>query len=305
MTSEVKNLENEKETLFRLVSFFDMFDFPLTDFEVWKYAGVKCELDYVDELLKLMLVDKRLEFVNGFYFLPRREEIMKIRLQRYNYAERKFARVFMVSQIFKLIPWVKLVAVGNLIGAGNLRDGSDIDIFIVSQKNRLWLTRFFCTVLMKLARLRPKPGDEKDKICLSFYVSENNLNLENLRLNDSDLYFVYWLACLTPIYDAGNTYEKIVANNLWLKNILPNWKAGKAGTRHEVKALNCGVCKKLFDYVFGWLEQIVMKWQIKVLPAIIKEQMNQDTCVVIGDDIIKLHTNDRRGEFLEKFLCRK
>lgn len=290
-----------KEAIFRVVSFFDIFDFPLTAFEIWKYLSLKAELLEVEENLEELVRSGKLISQNNFFCLNSREKIIETRLKRYNYAERKFKKAKTVSKIFKFIPWIKLVAVGNLIGTSNLRDEGDIDFFIIAQRNRLWLTRLFSTVLMKLAAQRPTPGNEKDKICLSFYVSENNLNLENLSLNKEDWYFIYWLINLEPIYDKGGVYEDFINNNAWVHLKVPNWKRNKKGTRHEIKPLLSNIYTKVWDLFFYPFERSVYKFQMNRFPLEIKRLANQDSRVVINEEIIKLHTNDRRAEFLNNF----
>lgn len=295
------NINEIERSIFALVLFFDIFDFPLTSFEVWKYLSVTSDLFFVEEILSDLVSSGKIQQQQGFVFLPGRESIIVERLQRYNYAERKFARVAWVARVFKFIPWVKMIAVGNLIGAGNLRDGGDIDIFIITQKNRLWLSRFFCTALMKISRMRPRPGDERDKICLSFFVSETALNLENLLL-DNDWYLVYWLACLQVIFDRDQSYQKLIKNNQWLKDKLPNWFPAIQGTRHEIVSFPDNIFFRLIDLIFSKLEKFMQKWQINHFPPEIKILMNKDTRVIASETIIKLHTNDRREYFRGKFL---
>ena len=185
-----------------------------------------------------------------------------------------------VIKLFKIIPWIKLVAVGNIIGAHNLRDGSDIDVFIVAKKKRVWLTRLCAAGLMAALNLRPKPGKEKDKICLNFYVSEESLDLFDLMLNHKaisqdmtfdirhstfDIYFLYWLACLVPVYDR-NTYNKLIDANRWLDGVLPNWQPVLPARRLAVNTSRLWLYDELVDLFWGGLEPLVKKFQLKRMP---------------------------------------
>ena len=252
-----------------------------------------------------MKANGKLEQKQGFYFLPGRKEIIVTRLTRYNYAQRKLKRARRLARLWRFIPWIKMVAVGNLIGAHNLKDESDIDLFIIAAPGRVWLTRFFCAGLAAVLGLRPKPGQTKDKICLSFYVSEEALRVNNLLLPPAagygDIYFIYWLAGLVPIYDTGGIYEKFIkANRFWLKEYLPNWRLFKPAWP-LIKTLPYFYCQ-IVDLFFGGLEKTIKKWQIKKLPSNIKKLMNKDTRVVVNDKIVKLHIIDRRNHYRREFI---
>ncbi len=305
MDKSIDNLERTKEAIFKVVSFFDIFDFPLTAFEIWQYLPIDTDLFRVEESLQEICGEGKLISKNGFFCLKSRENIIITRLKRYNYAERKFKKAKIVSQVFKFIPWIKLVAVGNILGSSNLRDGGDIDFFIITQKNRLWLTRLFSTVLMKVTAQRPAPGKERDKICLSFYVSDDSLNLENLMLSSDDLYFMYWLVNLEIIFDSGLVYNKLMENNTWIFSKLPNWRQKKKGVRHQVSSFSAPMYKKIWDLIFYPLENIFYRIQKKRLPSDIKQLANKDSRVVVSKKIIKLHTNDRREEFLKNFKAKQ
>ncbi len=291
-----------------MVAFFDLFDYPLTLNEIWRYLGVKGELyEVLAELEKgIRAIDNR----QGFYWLAGREAIVEKRFRRYNFADRKFKRALLMAKIFKLIPWIKLIAVGNLLGAHNLKDESDIDFFIVAENKRLWLTRFFCAGLTKILRLRPGQGGMKDKICLSFFVSEEALDLRGMMMEDAqDIYFIYWLAGLTPVYDRGGVYEKLIAANGWLNETLPNWSVKISSNRRNV-GLPTGQAgapaaqfyHDLVDLFLGGLEPQLRRWQIKILPPALKSIVNLDSRVVASEQVIKLHANDRRMEYGERYL---
>ena len=313
---EIKTEKSIAEAIVETIAFFDLFSYPLTGFEVWKYLGAKCELSDVLEILEDITkkpplvpplqggqVEKRgqIESKNGFYFLAGREEIIKERMARYNYTDKKFKRVVWLAKIFKFIPWIKTIAVGNIIGTHNLKKESDIDLFIITEENRVWLTRFFCILITKILGLRPKPENMQDKICLSFFISEEAMNLEKLMLPDgSDIYFIYWLAGLVPVYDKDGIYNKFIGANGWLKNYLPNWEAGEINYRRNAGKSFSWFYRDTIDMFFGGLERRIKNWQIKILPKQLATIMNLDTRVVASDSVIKLHSNDRREEYENK-----
>ena len=296
-----KNIEQTKlqKAICQTIVFFAMFDYPLTTFEIWKYSSVKCS--FYDILIELENKLSNIQNKNGQYFLNSNTQALYKRNRRYNYTDRKFRQALRISHLFKFIPWIKMIAIGNIIGDHNMKNNGDIDFFIISEKNKIWLTRFFCTLIAKILNKRPQKNKTKDTICLSFYITENNLNLKNLMLNKNDLYFVYWLACLTPIYDTDNYYQKLITTNFWLKDYLPNWQIKQAGPRRTITKKYFKFWKIwnfLFNLLFNNFEKISKKFQLKIMPVKLKTKMNQDKSVIINDTILKLHVNDRRDKFL-------
>ena len=319
-----------------VIAFFDLFDYPATAIELWRYGSAACALPEIIAAADGLARSGRLETAAGFYFLPGRAETIATRLQRYNYTERKFKRALRAARLFKVIPWIRLIAVGNLIGADNLKDGSDIDLFIVTEPRRLWLARLAAVGLAEAMGWRPRPGAERDRICLSFFKSEDGLDLSGLKLparesesallnkvasfslgappyraadaaaervpeETEDIYFDFWLAGLTPIYDAGGVYEKIIRANRWLFNRFPNWTAIEPTSRRRVPPRRSRFYRDAIDLFVGGLEPNVKKFQLKRMPEYLARPLNKDTRVTANDRIIKLHANDRREEYRTKY----
>ena len=305
-----------KEAIVETVAYFDMFDFPLTGREIWQGLALKCGLAEV--LASLEESRKIIEHKKGFYFLAGRSLIVEQRLARYNAADRKFKRALAVAKIYKFIPWIKMIALANLMGADNLREDSDIDLFIITEAKRIWLTRFFCVISAGILGLRPRPGNTKNKICLSFFVSEAAMDLRPLMLENlpaaslggerrskgedgvDDIYFVYWLKGLTPLYEKGGAYEKFILINGWLKNYLPNWQGQAHLSRRNAGSPRTQFYRDFVDLLFGGLEPWFKRLQLRLLSKNLRELMNRDSRVVINDSVLKLHAKDRREEYRER-----
>jgi len=246
--------------------------------------------------------------VDGFYCLAGREKTVPVRQARYIAACRKFKRAVRLTRLFSLVPWVRLVALGNIIGPNNTKIEGDIDFFIVAQDKRMWLTRFFCAGLAKVLHIRPTPEDLKDKICLSFYTTEKALDMRSLLLpagkkQVTDIYFVHWLANLYPIYDQGGYYHALLAANQWLFKELPNWQPVIANHQRRVMLPDMRFYRKGLDLLLGRAEGFCKRLQLAIMPRELKSAAWQAQGVLLSDQVLKFHLNDRRKEVREKYLA--
>jgi len=290
---EVTNQEKLNETIIQVVVFFDLFDFPVTAFELWHYLDKQIKLQ---DIINVLEVAPEIESKNGLYLLAGRGELLKTRQARHNYFLRKYKIAQRFVRYFSFLPFIKVITLSNSIGQFNLRDGSDIDIFIITARRRIWLTRLFCAGIAKILNSRPTPKNKKDKICLSFYISEENLNLDNLQIVDGDPYFFFWLRSLVLLYNKDKVYEEfLIANRLPLSEIsgqsLDGVPAGKQKTAGPNKMLN-------------YFERAAQKIQLIVMSPALKKAINNSIGVVISDNILKLYIHDKRLEYAEKYANR-
>lgn len=191
-----------------------------------------------------------------------------------------------------------MIAVCNTLAYNNSRSQADIDLFIVSRRGRIWQTRFWVAGFLQLFKLRPQATKIQNKFCTSFFVDEDNLNLESLAISH-DIYLPFWLAQLMPVYDDG-IYQKFLSANAWIKNYLPNSLPIQPPARRFVKGV--GWLKRLLEAFFTlWPEPWFKNFQLKIIPESLKILANCDSRVVINDGVLKFHGNDRRQLFLEKW----
>jgi hypothetical protein len=196
-----------------------------------------------------------------------------------------------------------MIAISNVIGADNMKAESDIDLFIITEPRRIWVTRFVTVVLVKILGLRPKLNDVKDKMCLSFFVSTEKLNLQDLMMTD-DVYFYFWLTNLVPVYDKDNYYHHLIQANTWLWAKMPNWTEVMTANSSLVERENPVFYRKVIDFLLGSQEVNLKKYQLRVMAPALKELMNKDTRVVVNDGVLKLISNDRR-EFYKNLYLKK
>lgn len=281
MFSTGDNQELSARDILGPIVFLDLFDFPLTAYEIWHYLGRRgslTALSFILEKLSPEIIDQR----DGFYFLSGRGDIVTTRKIRYNYSCAKIKIAKRFARAFACLPFVKTIVVANFIGDHNLRQEGDIDFFIITSARRIWLSRLFCAGLAKLLNSRPTAKNKRDKICLSFYISQEHLDIRNLSLGDDDPYFYYWLRGLLPIYDSDDFYRQFLVANKLTAGVLPEFKAQKP------------------SWLDG-LEKMAKKWQLKIMSPALRQAMNNSDGVFISDSVLKLYLGDRRRLFATKF----
>ncbi len=304
MAGRLENLSGLEEAILKIIVFFDMFSYPLTAYELWRYLGVQADFAETSFAAQSLLERSYLGSRQGFYFLPGQDSLVSVRKQRYHYTNRKLKIARRAVRIFRLLPTVKFAALSNLIGRHNLRDGSDIDIFIIAKANRIWITRLFCAGAMKLLRQRPTPSKKRDKICLSFYIDSAHLDLRKMTDGEDDYYFHFWLAGLYPLYDAGAYHHQLMQANAWLKAYLPNGdfvvnnNSYRESPRYWLKP---GFVLKFWQKFCDRLENLAAALQIFIMPSALKNKANLDSRVVIMPGVLKLYLVDRRREFTRRY----
>jgi len=305
MEKENAKRENIVGAIVEAVAFFDMFNKPLTAFEIWQYLKIKCSLlEAIDELDRMVGGGSEIPHVlaekNGYYFLPGREEIVDNRTRQYNLANEKFKIAKKAAKKIFYNNSIEMIALCNNF---YYKKESDIDLFIIVSRGRMWIIRALVTAIIHLARLRRHGKKIADRVCLSFYVTKDNLNLKNISLKGEDPYLYYWLANLVPIYER-NTYSLFFQKNSWLKEFLPNIFPKEMSHYKKIEESSSltflrEIVKVMYDGPLGdFLEKLARNLQLKKMSYNINSVASkEDSRVIISDAILKFHENDRREEF--------
>lgn len=299
-------------SIIQTISYFDIFNTPLTREELLRWLWGKKAVDYTDFAKHLDDLEKqnKISKKSGYYFLPGREEIINIRQRAVPLVEEKMQIAVRAGKKIRWIPFVEAMFVCNTVAGGGVKKTSDIDVFIIIKNGRLWISRFLTTIIMSLFGLRRSKTKIINKICLSFYVTNNGLDFSNLKINDPDIYLIYWLENLIPVYDPHDALKKIRHRNQWTKKYLQNAKENYQ-TLYRWKANDSKISKIIKTFFEkAWIGNYgdLMEAQAK---SIQQTKMNLNFSdpnktnklgVIINDNILKFHENDRREQYRDEWL---
>lgn len=300
--------KNFEAAVLQTLSYFDLFNYPLTAEELFAYLW-KFKIGYNDFLRDLEnFSPNKIARKYGYYFLAGREETVENRRQRLLMSEMKLKIALKAARKIRSVPFLKAIFVCNSVAFGQANTGSDIDFFIVTAPRRTWIVRFFTNLILRFYGLRTYGNKIQDKICLSFFLDQNHLDLSSFKIGPDDIYLAYWLKNLVALYDADNTYKKLLAENIWAKNLLPNSES-QGGYYFGLEDSVLGrkwknIWEKMWQGAYGDLiEKQAELLQISKLKPSIKEAMNKESKnVILGDGVLKFHENDRRESFKQAWL---
>ncbi len=301
-------------SIYHCLVYFDLFDFPLTAQEVWRFlwrapAGVTIE-DCVRELESLTGGPaSALESADGFYFLPGRSVLVKKRQEKIIPTEHWLVRAREAAALIRHVPFLKAILVCNSVGAELATEQSDIDFLVITSPGKTWLVRFWCNSILRLFNRRTYGEETAGRICLSFFVDTYHLDFGRYRIAKDDIHFAYWLFRMIPILDKENWQARFLRANRWTKEYIRYSYEAVLSETLPPQAAGSRV-KQVLEYCLGgsagdWLQTRLKNWQMRKLKPSVKQLARENNKqVILGDGILKFHERDSRAYWRQRWLER-
>lgn len=190
---------------------------------------------------------------------------------------------------------MRLVAVCNSLPMNMFKEGSDIDLCVITQKNRIFTARLGLTILTSIFALRRHGTKIANRFCLSFFADEENLRFSSWALQPQDIYLAFWIQSLDPISGQREVFKKIVEENSeFLSDYFArpmNWDYFESTPSKIQKILE-------FLLAPSFIENTLKKWQMH-RAEVKKSKLPPDNGVRIEPGLLKFHDHDARP-FLQK-----
>ena len=217
-----------KENILATLAYFDLFNYPLTRVEIYLFLQNKYDYDFFDDALESLLLSGHIFLFDKFYTLHNDHYLVVHRLTGNKKADELIKIALRVGELLIRFPYVRGIAISGSLSKNYADEKSDIDLFIITAKNRLWIARTFMHCLKKLTFLVKK----EDYFCMNYYIDE-----QHLEIPEKSIYTAIEVGTLIPL-QGDITFEKFYSANLWIKNFIPN-KIMRVSSAKPVKAFAC------------------------------------------------------------------
>jgi predicted nucleotidyltransferase len=225
-----------KNDILSTIAYFDIFTYPLKKREIWLFLPTVYTHEEFECALHL-LVNKGTIFKLGeFYSLQNSYTIAHRRIKGNEKAKEMMIVAQRVAAFVSKFPYVRGVAVSGSLSKNFADDSSDIDLFIITARNRLWIARTLLHCFKKLTFLVKK----QHLFCMNYFIDEDHLEIA-----EKNIYTATEIATLLPLRGSV-AFEKFYAANRWMNTFLPN------------KYLRVSTAKKIDSPWVKWLTEKVL-----------------------------------------------
>ncbi|WP_284653702.1 nucleotidyltransferase domain-containing protein [Flavobacterium terrisoli] len=222
------------ETL-KTILYFSIFRYPLKIEEIHSYTNYESISDTERELQHL-IEEKILIKVDDFYVYGSDLDSVIKRLRGNMYAGRALKIARQKAKFIAKFPFVKAVGVSGSLSKGYYDNGSDIDFFVVTEPNKLWLCRTFLMLYKKIFLL-----NSRKYFCINYFISTSQLEIE-----EKNRFTATELKTLIPM-QGKSVFEDFFQKNHWVNDYFKKFSPDLSLVPNFEKPL----ATKSIEFIFG------------------------------------------------------
>lgn len=248
-----RTVQSNMSSVLKALAYFDVFDFPLNKEELEQYIDPATRLSLNDELH--WLIEGQLIFqLDGFYALRDDKWLVGNRKAGDHRAKSYIEQAFKKSELISKFPYVRGVFISGSLSKGTMTEDGDIDYFIVTAPNRLWIARTLLIAYKKFFLL-----NSRKYFCINYLIDD-----ETLEIQHKNRFTATELITLWPIVNRG-LYQDIMSENSWVDSFYPGYV--NASDRGSMD-VHSGFLKRMLESVLNlkWgdaLDDFFMKLTLK------------------------------------------
>ncbi len=204
-----------EEAISYTLAYFEIFSHPLSLDEIVFYAPISISREEVSSSLSRMLEAGKVFSQNGYFSLADQPENVQKRQQHNGLAKGIMPQAIASSRLIHRFPFIKGVCISGSLSKEVFMEEDDIDFFIITAKNRIWISR----LLLKAYKWVWLKNSRK-YFCINYFISEKDLEIK-----EKNLFTAIELVTLIPLMDPL-LFDQLKRQNVWISSFLPNgqWK---------------------------------------------------------------------------------
>ncbi|KGO95979.1 nucleotidyltransferase domain-containing protein [Flavobacterium enshiense] len=190
----------------KTILYFSIFRHPLKMEEIHKYtthADISETLKEIDYLIEEKILSK----VDEFYVYGSDLDSVTKRLKGNLGVKKAMTIAKKKAHFIAKFPFVKAVGISGSLSKGYFDEDSDIDFFVITEPDRLWITRTFLMLYKKIFLL-----NSRKYFCINYFISTQNLEIE-----EKNRFTATEIKTLIPL-QGKSAFEAFYKSNNWIDN---------------------------------------------------------------------------------------
>jgi hypothetical protein len=231
-----------RSSILRTLAYFDLFNYPLTLEDVRRFLNIEAGEAAIEKTLSSLLRQGRVYRLGDYYSLQNDPALAERRQKGELHADELLLIAARNARRLYQFPFVRGICISGSLSKRCADDQADIDYFIITQANRLWIARTLMHLYKKLAYLR----GHQHRYCMNYYVDEEALEIE-----EKNIFTATELLTLMPMCGNG-VLDQFFEANTWTTGYLPHYRERHwAGKAHHRTTLLKRLLEALFNNPLG------------------------------------------------------
>ena len=289
-------MTNTEQNILRTLGYFDLFQYPLTKEEIYLFHAEPVLHSTIDTALETLVNDRSVFLLDEFYAVQNDISLAQRRRKGNLLAVEQMKRAGKVAKLLSKFPFTSGIAVSGSLSKNFANEETDIDFFIVTDANRLWIARTFMHLYKKFTFLT----GHQNWFCMNYYVDE-----AGLEINEKNIFTAMEIVTLLPMQGKGSL-NNFMAGNSWVKKYFPVERPVINDTPEMERGLFRRLIEKIFYGNFGnSIDKKLMnitdrRWQKKTQ----KHQLNSKGIsmgMVVGRHVSKPDPKNFQNKVVERY----
>lgn len=270
-----------------------MFDYPLKKRELFTFLQHPADNREFENALDFLLNESIIFKLNEFYSISNNFLLVERRFKGNERAEHLLKKATKGAKLLSMFPYVRGIAISGSLSKNFADEAADIDYFIITSANRLWISRSFLHVFKKFTFLFGK----QHLYCMNYFIDE-----AQPAIVEKNIYTATEVATLLPLY-GSETFERFFSANDWTKQLLPNHYLRVS----SAKPISTNGVKQIAEWLFNnsmgnALDNFLMKLTTKRWGVKAKKKKKNSRGMLMALDTSKHFAKPSPLNFQQKLL---
>lgn len=258
-------MELLQHSILKTLLYYDIFNYPLKANEVYKFLPTNSvKIRDVENTLEKLSSEKMI-FRFGEFFSIQNDERNVVRRKKGNDMAKKCMAIAQSrAKLISGFPFVRAVLASGSFSKGYMDEKSDLDFFVITAPERLWISRTIIVLFKRLFFF-----NSHKYFCCNYFV-----DVDHLQIEEKNLFTATELATLIPLF-GDRLHKKMIEVNPWLKKFFPNYEIDPVHHFTErTKPLKILLERILAANFFDRVERLFMQMTLKRWKRLYEKKYN-------------------------------
>jgi hypothetical protein len=202
-----------RPSILKVVAYFDLFSYPVSLEEIRFFLDREAPEPSLAAELDALVSERRLFRLGTFYSLHDDLSLADRRIKGNRRADELLLIAGKISRFLYQFPYVRGIGISGSLSKRYADENADIDYFIITHSNRLWIARTLMHLFKKWSFIRGR----QHWYCMNYFIDEEALEIE-----EKNIFTATELITLLPACGNGGLVRFFDANS-WVTSFLPHY----------------------------------------------------------------------------------